>query len=139
MRYAVIQTGGKQYRVSEGDVIEVERLTNAPSNSFVFDQVLLYVADEEMKLGTPVISGMTVMAEVIDHVRGEKIRVAKFKAKARYRRVTGHRQALTKVKITQIGSETAKKTEKSNTKIEQTTKKAADKPSTQKKVSKKGK
>lgn len=103
MKYAVIQTGGKQYRVSEGDVIEVERLTQRPTETIVFNDVLLFVADGDIKVGTPHVSGMTVNAEVVSDLRGEKIRVSKFKAKARYRRTTGHRQALSQIKITQIG------------------------------------
>lgn len=108
MKYAVIQTGGKQYRVSEGDVIEVERLTARPATTMTFSDVLLYVSEGDVQIGMPVVPGMSVQAEVLADVRGEKIRVTKFKAKARYRRTTGHRQALSQVKITQIGSEKAK-------------------------------
>lgn len=105
MKYAVIQTGGKQYRVAEGDVIEVERITSNGSKSVTFSDVLLYVSDGDIKVGMPHVPGMTVAAELVSDVRGPKIRVSKFKAKARYRRTTGHRQALTQIKITQIGSE----------------------------------
>lgn len=108
MKYAIIQTGGKQYRVSEGDVLEVERLTARPATTMTFSDVLLYVSDGDVQIGMPVVKGMTVQAEVLADVRGEKIRVTKFKAKARYRRTTGHRQALSQVKITQIGAEKAK-------------------------------
>jgi large subunit ribosomal protein L21 len=109
MKYAVIQTGGKQYRVSEGDVIEVERLTSKPTESVTFGEVLLYVADGDVKVGMPYVAGMSVAAEVVADMRGPKIRVSKFKAKARYRRTTGHRQSLSQLKITQIGSEKAAK------------------------------
>lgn len=108
MKYAIIQTGGKQYRVSEGDILEVERLTARPATTMTFSDVLLYVSDGDVQVGMPVVKGMSVQAEVLADVRGEKIRVTKFKAKARYRRTTGHRQALSQVKITQIGSEKAK-------------------------------
>lgn len=109
MKYAVIQTGGKQYTVSEGDILEVERLSTKPQESIVFNDVLLYVADGDVKVGMPYIAGMSIAAEVIADVKGEKIRVAKFKAKARYRRTTGHRQSLSQIKIIQIGSEKEKK------------------------------
>jgi large subunit ribosomal protein L21 len=111
MNYAVIQTGGKQYKVSEGEVIEVERLPQKAAETVVFDNVLLAVADADVKIGTPTVSGMTVTAEVIASVRGPKIRVAKFKAKSRYRRVTGHRQELSQLRITQIGGVKPKKAE----------------------------
>lgn len=105
MKYAVIKTGGKQYRVSEGDVIEVERLALEPKAQVVFEDVLLYVGDnEEPSFGMPAVAGMKVTGTLVDHKRGEKIRVAKFKSKVRYRRVTGHRQALSQVKIEQIGA-----------------------------------
>lgn len=102
MKYAVFTTGGKQYKVQEGDTISVERLVADPNNLFSFENVLLFVDGETTSVGTPFIDGAQVTATVVDHIRGEKIRVAKFKAKARYRRVTGHRQALTQVKIAEI-------------------------------------
>ncbi|MBP9719602.1 MAG: 50S ribosomal protein L21 [Candidatus Levybacteria bacterium] len=111
MKYAVIQTGGKQYRVSEGDTIEVERLTAKPTESMVFTDVLLAVTDGEVAVGTPFVSGLKVTADVVANIRGEKIRIRKFKAKARYRRTTGHRQELTQLKITQIGDKKEKKAE----------------------------
>jgi len=112
MKYAVIQTGGKQYRVSEGDSLEVERLTTSPTEKIVFNDVLLMVADGDIKVGTPYVSGLSVIAEVVAQVKGEKIRVSKFKAKARYRRTTGHRQSLSKIQILQIGDKKEVKTEK---------------------------
>lgn len=109
MKYAVVKTGGKQYKVSEGDVIEVERLQVAPKDQFTFENVLLVVEDGIVKIGSPMLSGVKVVADVVDNIRGEKLRIAKFKAKARYRRVTGHRQALTQLKIAQISQGNAKK------------------------------
>ena len=100
MRYAVVRTGGKQYKIAEGDVIEVEKL-NAEKD-FIFDKVLLYIADGVVEIGTPLVEGITVKASVIAQIKGEKIRVSKYKAKVRYRRVTGHRQQLTQVKIESI-------------------------------------
>lgn len=103
MKYAVITTGGKQYRVSEGDTIAVERLT-AGVGPYSFENVLLSVADNDVLIGNPFVAGWSVQGNVLENVRGEKIRVSKFKAKARYRRVTGHRQALTRVQIEKIAT-----------------------------------
>ncbi|MCL5438858.1 MAG: 50S ribosomal protein L21 [Patescibacteria group bacterium] len=103
MKYAVIKTGGKQYKVSENDVIEVERLEH-DSNNVSFNEVLLCVDEGSVKIGKPFIPGLSVKAEVIKDLKGDKIRVSKFKSKVRYRRVTGHRQSLTKVLIKEIGS-----------------------------------
>lgn len=102
MKYAVIQTGGKQYRVSEGDVLEVEHVASDNGQKITFAEVLLYAGDDGAKVGTPFVDGISVGAVVVEHVKGEKIRVAKFKAKARHRRVTGHRQSLTRIKIEAI-------------------------------------
>lgn len=102
MDYAVIKTGGKQYRVSAGDILEVDKLPAEKDSPVIFDQLLLLVSDNRVKIGTPTISGATVKALVLEQKKGEKIRVAKFKAKARYRRVMGFRSRLTKVKIEKI-------------------------------------
>lgn len=102
MKYAVIQTGGKQYKVSEGDTIETERLPISVGKTHPFHEVLLLVSDEKRDVGTPFVSGVEVMATVLEHTKGEKIRVSKFKAKVRYRRVLGHRQMLSRVKIDRI-------------------------------------
>lgn len=116
MKYAIIQTGGKQYKVSEGDVLEVEHLPNKKDQKVTFSEVLLYTNDGAIKLGNPFINGVTVEGVVLDHVKGDKIRVAKFKAKSRYRRVTGHRQSLSKVKIDLISeAKSAKKAEETKT------------------------
>lgn len=102
MKYVVIQTGGKQYKVSEGDIIEVEHLASEKDQPITFSEVLLYANGNSSKVGMPFVDGISVGAMVMDHIRGEKIRVAKFKAKARHRRVTGHRQSLTRIKIEAI-------------------------------------
>lgn len=133
MKYAVIQTGGKQYKVSEGDTIAVERLSAKPAETMVFNDVLLSVVEGDVQVGTPYVAGMTVTAEVVANIRGEKIRVSKFKAKARYRRTTGHRQALTQLKITQIGKKTEAKVEKVVAIGEKPVKKAAKTVKTAKK------
>lgn len=104
MRYAVIKTGGKQYKVTEGQIIEVERLESASGPSVIFNDVLLVAGEDSPVVGTPFISNIHVVGKVMGDIKGDKIRVAKFKAKARYRRVTGHRQSLTRVQIESIGS-----------------------------------
>ena len=100
--YAIIQTGGKQYRVSEGDVLSVEKLTAAEGEEVVFDQVLTVVADGDVKIGKPVLEGAKVTAKVVEHGKGEKILVFKYKAKSNYRKRQGHRQPYTKVEISKI-------------------------------------
>jgi large subunit ribosomal protein L21 len=102
MKYAVVQTGGKQYKVSEGSVIEVDKLDVESGTSFVFDKVLLSADGDNVQIGQPLVAGATVTAQVLEQKRGEKIRVAKFKAKARYRRVMGFRAELTKLQVSKI-------------------------------------
>lgn len=102
MKYAVIKTGGKQYRVSEGDIIEVDKLPKEKNEQVEFDQTLLYVWDGNIKIGKPIVKDIVVLGKVIDQIKGDKVRVAKFKAKSRYRRVMGFRARLTKVQIEKI-------------------------------------
>lgn len=100
--YAIIATGGKQYRVSEGDEIFVEKL-DAQNDSVVSFDALLVGEGEDIKVGTPVVDGVKVEGTVVGQVKGEKIVVFKYKSKKNYRRKQGHRQPYTKVKITKIG------------------------------------
>ena len=100
--YAIIQTGGKQYRVSEGDVLSVEKLPVAEGEEVVFDQVLTVVSDSDIKIGKPVVEGAKVTAKVVEHGKGKKILVFKYKAKSNYRKRQGHRQPYTKVEIKKI-------------------------------------
>ena len=100
--YAIIQTGGKQYRVSEGDVLSVEKLPVAEGEEVVFDQVLTVVADGDVKIGKPVVEGAKVTAKVVEHGKGKKILIFKYKAKSNYRKRQGHRQPYTKVEISKI-------------------------------------
>jgi large subunit ribosomal protein L21 len=100
--YAVIETGGKQYRVSVGDRISVEKLPAEAGSAITIDRVLLLGGDGTTRVGTPVVPGAAVAATVDDHFRGEKIVVFKYKAKKRYRRRLGHRQSLTRLTITGI-------------------------------------
>ncbi len=106
MKYAVIKTGGKQYKVSEGTVLQVEKL-DSDGKTHVFEEVLLVVDGEKLDLGAPTVKDVKVFAEVVAEVKGEKIEVFKFKSKSRYRKHTGHRQKYTSVKITGIGAKPA--------------------------------
>ncbi|HHY18390.1 MAG TPA: 50S ribosomal protein L21 [Firmicutes bacterium] len=101
LKYAVVETGGKQYRVSEGDVIRVEKLNIDAGNEVELDKVLL-VGGEETKVGAPYVDGAKVTAEVVKNGKGKKIIVFKYKAKKNYRRKQGHRQPYTELKITSI-------------------------------------
>ena len=101
--YAVIQTGGKQYRVQQGDVIFVEKLDVQAGDAVKFDKVLL-VGGEEAKIGAPVVEGACVVGKVLDQVKGRKIVVYKYKAKKNERKKQGHRQPYTQVEITAINA-----------------------------------
>lgn len=111
MEYVVVEISGKQYRVAAGDVIEVDRI-NGASGSVVFDKVLLSVAGDDMQLGKPYVDGVSVSAKILENFKGNKVRVSRFTAKSRHRRVIGFRASLSKVEIEKINSGT-KKTSKS--------------------------
>jgi large subunit ribosomal protein L21 len=100
--YAVIATGGKQYRVSEGDVIFVEKLAGEVDESLVFSDVLTVVQDGDVKVGAPFVEGAKVTGKVLKQGKEKKILVYKYKSKANYRRKQGHRQPYTKVSIEKI-------------------------------------
>jgi large subunit ribosomal protein L21 len=101
--YAIIETGGKQYRVQPGDTIAVERLAGEPGEVLELDRVLLVSGDDaQTRIGTPSVPGARVRAEVVEHKRADKIIVFRYKSKVRYRRKTGHRQHLTRLRITDI-------------------------------------
>lgn len=99
--YAIIATGGKQYKVSEGDVIFVEKLEVADGETYEFDQVLA-VNDGELVIGSPVVEGAKVKATVVGQTKGKKVIVYKYKRKTGYHKKNGHRQAYTKMKIEAI-------------------------------------
>jgi large subunit ribosomal protein L21 len=101
MATAVIRTGGKQYRVSEGDTLAIELLTGDPGSEVEFSDVLMLGGDTP-KFGTPLVAGAKVTAQIVNHDRGERLIVFKFKRRKRYKRKNGHRQHLTQVKITSI-------------------------------------
>lgn len=128
--FALIQTGGKQYKVAKGDILEVEKMEVEEGSSFNFDQVLLINDGKTTTVGKPLIEGAVVKAKVLGHVKADKIIVFKMKAKKRYEKTQGHRQHLVSLEITDIsnGSSTAKK---------ETVKKedAVEKPAPKKKAS----
>ncbi len=99
--YAIIATGGKQYKVSEGDIITIEKLGVEAGETVTFDQVLA-VSGDELKVGTPVVAGATVEASVVKEGRAKKVIVYKYKRKTGYHKKNGHRQAFTQVKIEKI-------------------------------------
>lgn len=101
--YAIIATGGKQYKVSEGDVIYVEKLGAEAGAEYTFDQVLM-VSGDEVKIGNPTVEGATVTASVVGDVKGKKVIVYKYKRKTGYHKKQGHRQAFTKVEIKKINA-----------------------------------
>jgi large subunit ribosomal protein L21 len=101
--YAVVETGGKQYRVSVGQVIDVELLDAEAGSAIELDRVLMVGGEgADLRIGAPIIEGARVLANVSKHHRGEKLIIFKMKAKKRYRRRTGHRQELTRLQITDI-------------------------------------
>ncbi len=101
--YAIIETGGKQYRVEEGDTLYVEKLAAEPDEEVVVDRVLAVGGENgEFKVGQPVVPGAKVRLKVLRHGRGRKIIVFKYKAKKNYRRKKGHRQAFTAVQVEKI-------------------------------------
>lgn len=102
MAFAVIETGGKQYRVSPGSILEVEKIEAKEGSTISFDKVLMYQNSKDPILGTPFVEGITVTAEVLAQTRGQKIRVFTYKPKKRQRRTQGHRQQITQLKIMDI-------------------------------------
>jgi large subunit ribosomal protein L21 len=100
--FAVIRTGGKQYRVAPNDIIEIERIAGEPGDIVELGEVLLLGGDSGPQTGSPTIAGALVAAELVEHIRGEKIIVFKKKRRKNYRRKNGHRQLLTMLRITEI-------------------------------------
>jgi large subunit ribosomal protein L21 len=101
--YAVIKTGGKQYRVSEGDRLRVEKLPGEPGAQVTFDEVLM-IGGEKVAIGTPVVKGAKVRAEIVTQGRDKKVIVFKFRRRKNYRRKNGHRQPFTELKITGVSA-----------------------------------
>ena len=100
--YAVFETGGKQYQASAGDTLEVEKLEVTPGSTFSFERVLLINNEGAISVGTPVVNSAAVLADVVEHKRGPKVKAFKMKRRKGYHRMVGHRQSLTVVKIKEI-------------------------------------
>lgn len=102
MKYAIVENGGKQYRAVEGSTIEVDRMTLEPGEAVKLGSVLLLVDGDEVSVGAPVVSGAQVNATVLEHIKGPKIVVFKYRPKKRYRVKSGHRQQYTRLQINSI-------------------------------------
>lgn len=102
--YAVLETGGKQYRVTTGDTLEIERLEIEAGKPVTFDRVLLVNNDGKVSVGAPTVTGASVAADVVEHKRGDKVTTFKMKRRKGYHKTIGHRQELTVVKITNINA-----------------------------------
>lgn len=100
--YAVVKTGGKQYKVQEGDVLRVEKLPGEVGSEVVFDQVLLLADGETVDIGTPMLESAAVKGHIVEQDRAKKVLVFKYKRRKRYRRKQGHRQPFTAVRIDSI-------------------------------------
>lgn len=144
--FAIIETGGKQYRVSKGETIQIERLEEKNGSVVNFDKVLLISDGNEIKIGKPNLEGACVTGKILSHLRGEKIIVFKMKAKKRYKKTIGHRQNHTSIEITDIKSSGAKSVEAKQPEVKQpeakevkksTAKKAPAKKTSAKKPTKK--
>jgi len=102
--YAVIQTGGKQYRVSEGTTLKVEKLTVDEGSSFELDKVLMIADGDDVKIGAPYVDGSKVTATVKSHGRGKKVHIIKFKRRKHHLKRQGHRQSYTEIEVTGISA-----------------------------------
>ncbi len=107
--YAIIEACGKQYKVTEGDVVFFEKLDAEEGKKVTFDKIILVSDDKKVQVGNPYVKGIKVEGKVVSHGKGKKILVFKYKAKKNYRRTQGHRQPYTKVEITNIKLPAAKK------------------------------
>jgi large subunit ribosomal protein L21 len=104
MKYAIVQSGGKQYRVVEGSILEVDRLAVEPEKAYQFEEVLIVADDGKVNVGAPTVSGAKVKAVVLEHVRGPKVRVFRYRSKQRHRKTQGHRQEYTRVRVEKISA-----------------------------------
>ncbi len=100
--YAVIKTGGKQYRVSEGDLLRVEKIDGEKGSVVSFNEVLMVSKDDDIRIGKPFVEGAVVLGEIVDNAKGPKITIFKMKRRKGFRKKTGHRQSLTSLKIKEI-------------------------------------
>ncbi len=102
--YAIIKTGGKQHKVSQGDEVSIEKISGSKGETVVFDEVLMVSGAEEVKVGAPLLKDARVEGEIVDHIKADKINVFKMKRRKGFKKKTGHRQKLTKIRITEISS-----------------------------------
>ena len=102
MDFAIVKISGKQYKVTPGHILEVDKIEGVKDASVTFSEVLLMSDEKGVNVGLPIVNGATVKAKIIDQIKGEKVRVAKFKAKVRFRRTTGFRSSLTRIQITDL-------------------------------------
>ena len=131
--YAIIESCGKQYKVTEGDVVFFEKLDVEEGKKVTFDNVVLVSDDKKVEVGAPYVKGVKVEGKVVSHGKGKKILVYKYKAKKNYRRTQGHRQPYTKVEITKIKTAAEKAEAKTEAKTEtKTATKSAEKKTTTK-------
>jgi len=100
--YAIVNSGGKQYKVKEGDILKVEKLAGEVGDNVSFDKILMFSDDENVNIGTPLLEDVTVNGHIVEQGKAKKIIVFKYKRRKRYRRKQGHRQLFTAVKIDSI-------------------------------------
>ncbi len=124
--YAIIESGGKQHRVEEGEVLRLEKLEVATGDSVKFDKVLLVSDGKAVKVGAPYVDGASVAAEVVEHGRGDKVKIIKFRRRKHSRTQQGHRQWFTDVKITAIGGSKPKAAKKAAAKPKKEAEPAAE-------------
>lgn len=129
--YAIIESCGRQYKVTEGDVVFFEKLDAEEGKKVTFDNVVLVSDDKKVEVGAPYVKGVKVEGKVVSHGKGKKILVYKYKAKKNYRRTQGHRQPYTKVEITKIKT-ASEKTEKPVAEVKEASAKPATKTTTKK-------
>ena len=135
--YAVFSTGGKQYRASTGDVIKVEKIEAEKGATVELDQVLMIGEGEDVKVGTPYVEGGKVTARVVEHGRGDKVKIVKFKRRKHHMKRQGHRQYFTALEITDIAAKPAKPAKKAETAAESAPEKQVAPKATKKKAAKK--
>ncbi len=101
-KFAVVKIKNNQYKLQEGDVVEIQKVAGEPGTKLNFDEVLLNVDGDKVEVGTPLVSKASVSAEIVEQTKGDKVTTFKFKSKSRYRRKVGHRQQLTMIKVNKI-------------------------------------
>jgi large subunit ribosomal protein L21 len=126
--YAVISTGGKQYKLNQGDVFVIEKVDGEVGEKVEFDSVLYLSGEEELKLGSPTVDGAKVVGTILEQSKGDKVTIFKFKRRKMYRRKTGHRQLLTKIRVESIEGISGSQSKASVKKEEPAAKKEASSP-----------